>query len=279
MPRKKTARKQGEKFVSKVSDEMVEDRFMELYPAQVWQEIFVESPEYKSRLLAYIRVVMELEEISHEIEDIRAKQGIQASLVNIGPRGGRTLTPLQQSRRTKVNQVLRNYQSIRKSTEWIIPRGMDWVSLPIGSDKGMRSTSSHATRRKAAKEKAIKKGPSSSRVARNEPKMKGEAKPAKGSAPREPKSTTPTRDPIGGNQKRPSVTEQDIANTIMELKKGPKRKTLLPEEILIFRTMLGELKSREKDWKALLKIAKNAKIILDLKEEIIAMIEFLKSLL
>ena len=86
MPRKQTARKKSEKSISKISDKMVEARFMELRPAQISLEMLAESPEYKSRLLAYIRAVMELEEINHEIADVRTKHDIEASLVKLGPR-------------------------------------------------------------------------------------------------------------------------------------------------------------------------------------------------
>lgn len=86
MPRKQTVRKKSEKSISKISDKMVEARFMELRPTQISLEMLAESPEYKSRLLAYIRAVMELEEINREIADVQAKHGIEASLVKIGPR-------------------------------------------------------------------------------------------------------------------------------------------------------------------------------------------------
>lgn len=283
MPRNQTAPKQGEEFISKVSDKMVEARFMELYPAQILQEMFASSPGYKSRLLAYIRAVIELEEINLEIEDVRAKHGIEASLVNIGPRGGRTLTPLQRLRRTKVNQVLRKYRSINTPTEWMILSGVGSESFSIGAmpQRGIRSRApTRIRRRKPAKKRATKKS-SSRRTYVRGLEGRGRLVSLKGSAPRPPRGdplhdSEPSR---GKSEKSAPITDQDIASTIKAVEKELKSKALPPEKRATFQAALLELKNWKKDWRSLIKIARDTKLLLGLGEDIVKLIEFLKSLL
>lgn len=278
MPRKKTARKQGEKFVSKVNDKMVAARLEELFEGRKTRGVMLPK-RMLVVLLAYIRTVLELEEISRKIDDIRAKQGIQASLVSIGPRGGRTLTPLQRLRRVKMNQVLRKYQSLSQTTEWVTLSGIEGKKFLV---EAMRYPCGSPDRvDKPAKKKAAKK-PSPRRVSGRRPRRRESsefiivrrAEPS-------PLENAPPSDlfPTSRNTQKPEpITVQDIANTIKEAEKKLKREELPPEKRAAFQATLVELKSWKKDWKTILRIASNTKMLLDVIEQIAKLIEFLRSL-
>ena len=72
---------------------------------------------------------------------------------------------------------------------------------------------------------------------------------------------------------------QDLAKTIKELEKDRKRKKLLPHDSMTFRAMLLDLKGRKKELKTFLGTVRNAKMLLDMTEQVADLIEFLKSLL
>lgn len=279
MPRNQTARKQAEKFVSKVSDKMVEARLEELHGNQPWQAMLSADQRIRMKLLAYIRVVMELEEINREIEDIRAKHGIEASLVNIGPRGGRTLTPLQRLRRTKVNQVLRKYQSINKPAEWMVLRGVEGDPFVVEAMPRRAARSKAPTRigrRKPAKKRAVKKSRSSPSAGRGI-WVRGSV----GAAPRPPRGD-PHKDSDSSRDKRkklPSITEEDLSKTIKAVEKGLKSKELPPAKRVAFQAALSTLKGWKKEWKSLLRIASNTNTFLSLWEHISKVIDFIKDLL
>lgn len=285
MPRKKTARKQDEKFVSKVSDKMVVAQFLDLYPAKNLQAMFADSPGYKSKVLACIRAVMELEEINREIEDVRAKQGVRASLVNIGPRGGKTLTPLERSRRIKENQVLQKYRSVRQSQEWPIFIGVKGKSSLLGAMSGMGIPQQRATPRlprsgvggTEKKRKKAKKSPSrreSGRGLRRRDIMEGSADPRF-------IGSDLTHDLFSSadkSSKTPPITEEDIARLISEFEAVPQRRRLLPHDSMAFQTTLVVLKSREKELKFMFSLQINANMRLKMLERIARLIEFLRSL-
>ena len=285
MPRKKTDRKQAEKFVSKVSDKMVVAQFLELYPAKNLQAMFTASPEYKSKVLACIRAVMELEEINREIEDVRAKQGVPASLVNIGPRGGKTLTPLERSRRTKENQVLRKYRSVRQSQEWPIFIGVKGKQSLLSAMSRMEGPHPEATPRlprygvggTEKKRKKAKKSPSrreSGRGPRRRDIMEGSADPRFiGSDLTHDLASSADKSP-----KNPPITAEGIARAIREFEAVPQRRRLLPHYGMAFQITLVVLKSREKELKFMFSLQINANMRLKMLERIARLIEFLRSL-
>ena len=263
MPRKKTARKQGEKFVSKVSDKMVEARLEELHEdEEPWQAMLATNQLMRMKLLAYIRAAMELEEISHEIAVIRGKQGVKVALVSVGPRGGKTFSPLHRLRKTKMNQVLQKYRSISKDAEWI-------VQSRIGEE---------ARRRWEMEGLGAMWGePPKSIGGRRKPK-KAKKKPLRGDIDR---PSSPPRHPAGPPRDRKKestpISKQDISRSIKKLQRRLRRKDLLkrltPAMVLLLKIILLSLQGWENDWEELLGISNPPQYVLEVIDHIAKLIE------
>lgn len=307
MPRKKTARKQGEKFVSKVSDKMVEARLEELHKdEEPWQAMLATNQLMRMKLLAYIRAAMELEEISHEIAVIRGKQGVEAALVSVGPRGGKTFSPLHRLRKTKMNQVLQKYRAISGVTEWIAQLKIYRESLSSGGIKHITPSRSKPTKgeRSRGSRRAARKMPPTKTI---HPQInideigygadEGPLFPSDLRVVLVAKKSPPLRlgaiycgdtslssppDPPGGKKKKPApVSKQDLKKAIKKLQGRLRRKKLLkklsPAMVLLLQMLFLALKEWEHDWEELLGLPEPSPDVWGVINHIAQLIEFANS--
>ncbi len=303
MPRKKTARKEAEKFVSKVSDNMIALRIEELYGGEeIWQVMLAADQGMRVKFLEYIRLLMELEEINHKIAGIRNKQGVQAALVSIGPRGGKIFSPLHRLRKTKMNQLLQKYRAVSKGPEWIARSRTYGESLSPGEMEGIevnqskspkKSTSSR--KRKAAKKKPYEikiirpgssAGESASRIAKgiilsqnsefNLMRMSLSLR-IRAMNPKASRSPEPAGSPEDKGRKPARVSKQDIEKAIKKLQRRLRRKDLLkrltPAMIALLKIILLSLQGWENDLEGLLGIPGPPQYVQDVINHIARLIE------
>ena len=129
MTEKSKPAKDGEEFTSEINNETVETEFEKLFSATYWQEIFAQNQSERGEFLAYVRAVMELDEVYDRIEDVRSEKGEKAALVCIDPNGNETISPLQELSVRKMARVLEQFQIVSQKPH------QDYPILP-GESRG-----------------------------------------------------------------------------------------------------------------------------------------------